>query len=52
MVLGRISHFGFLHQEVVYTHPFPVDPGHYLKMSVRSDGAFTMTNERNGFTKS
>jgi hypothetical protein len=28
-----------------------VDHGHYLKMSVRSDGSFTMTNERNGFTK-
>lgn len=29
-----------------------VDHGHYLKMSARSDGSFTMTNERNGFTKS
>ena len=28
-----------------------IDHGHYLKMSVRSDGSFTMTNERNGFTK-
>jgi len=28
-----------------------VDHGHYLKMSVRADGSFTMTNERNGFTK-
>jgi beta-lactamase superfamily II metal-dependent hydrolase len=28
-----------------------VDHGHYLKMSVRPDGAFTMTNERNAFTK-
>jgi len=28
-----------------------VDHGHYLKMSVHSDGGFTMTNERNGFTK-
>ncbi len=29
-----------------------VDHGHYLKMSVRADGSFTITNERNGFTKS
>jgi len=28
-----------------------IDHGHYLKMSVRADGGFTMTNERNGFTK-
>ena len=28
-----------------------MDHGHYLKMSVRPDGSFTMTNERNGFTK-
>ena len=28
-----------------------VDHGHYLKMSVRPDGSFTITNERNGFTK-
>ena len=28
-----------------------VDHGHYLKMSVQPDGSFTMTNERNGFTK-
>jgi len=28
-----------------------VDHGHYIKMSVRPDGSFTMTNERNGFTK-
>lgn len=27
------------------------DHGHYIKMSVRSDGGFTMTNERTGFTK-
>ena len=27
------------------------DHGHYLKMSVRADGSFTMTNERTGFTK-
>jgi competence protein ComEC len=27
------------------------DHGHNIKMSVRSDGSFTMTNERNGFTK-
>jgi len=27
------------------------DHGHYIKMSVRADGSFTMTNERNGFTK-
>jgi competence protein ComEC len=25
--------------------------GHYLKMSVRADGSFSMTNERTGFTK-
>jgi beta-lactamase superfamily II metal-dependent hydrolase len=28
-----------------------VDHGHYIKMSVRADGSFTITNERNGFTK-
>jgi competence protein ComEC len=28
-----------------------VDHGHYLKMSARPDGSFTMTNERNGFTQ-
>jgi len=27
------------------------DHGHYIKMSVRADGSFTMTNERTGFTK-
>lgn len=27
------------------------DHGHYIKMSVRLDGSFTMTNERTGFTK-
>lgn len=27
------------------------DHGHYLKMSVRADGSFSMTNERAGFTK-
>ncbi len=27
------------------------DHGHNIKMSVRADGGFTMTNERNGFTK-
>jgi beta-lactamase superfamily II metal-dependent hydrolase len=27
------------------------DHGHYIKMSVRADGGFTMTNERTGFTK-
>lgn len=27
------------------------DHGHYLKMSARADGSFTVTNERNGFTK-
>ena len=27
------------------------DHGHYIKMSVRSDGGFTTTNERTGFTK-
>jgi competence protein ComEC len=27
------------------------DHGHYIKMSARSDGSFTMTNERSGFTK-
>ena len=29
-----------------------VDHGHYLKMSVREDGGFTVLNERNGFSKS
>ena len=28
-----------------------VDHGHYIKMSVRPDGSFTMTNERNGYNK-
>jgi competence protein ComEC len=28
-----------------------IDHGHNIKMSVRPDGSFTMTNERNGFTK-
>jgi len=28
-----------------------IDHGHYLKMSVRTDGSFTITNQRNGFTK-
>lgn len=28
-----------------------MDHGHYIKMSVRPDASFTMTNERNGFTK-
>jgi competence protein ComEC len=28
-----------------------IDHGHSLKMSVRADGSFTMTNERNGFSK-
>jgi len=27
------------------------DHGHYIKMSVRADGSFTMTNERTGFNK-
>jgi competence protein ComEC len=27
------------------------DHGHYLKMSVRADGSFSMTSERTGFTK-
>jgi beta-lactamase superfamily II metal-dependent hydrolase len=27
------------------------DHGHNLKMSVRADGSFSMTNERNGFTR-
>lgn len=26
-------------------------PGHFMKMSARPDGSFTMTNGRNGFTK-
>jgi competence protein ComEC len=29
----------------------PGHPGHYLKLSARADGSFTITNERNGFTK-
>ena len=28
-----------------------MDHGHNLKMSVRADGSFSMTNERNGFTR-
>jgi competence protein ComEC len=28
-----------------------IDHGHNIKMSVRGDGGFTMTNERTGFTK-
>jgi competence protein ComEC len=28
-----------------------IDHGHNLKMTVRSDGSFGMTNERNGFTR-
>jgi competence protein ComEC len=28
-----------------------IDHGHNIKMSVSADGSFTMTNERNGFTK-
>ena len=27
------------------------DDGHYIKMSVRADGSFSMANERTGFTK-
>jgi beta-lactamase superfamily II metal-dependent hydrolase len=27
------------------------DAGHYIKLSARSDGSFTVTNARNGFTK-
>ena len=29
----------------------PGHPGHYLKLSARTDGSFTITNERTGFTK-
>jgi beta-lactamase superfamily II metal-dependent hydrolase len=29
----------------------PGHQGHYIKLSARTDGGFTMTNERNGFTK-
>jgi beta-lactamase superfamily II metal-dependent hydrolase len=29
----------------------PGHKGHYLKLSARMDGSFTVTNERNGFTK-
>ena len=29
----------------------PGHVGHYLKLSARQDGSFTITNERNGFTK-
>ena len=29
----------------------PGHPGHYIKLSARTDGSFTITNERNGFTK-
>jgi competence protein ComEC len=29
----------------------PDHVGHYFKMSVRTDGSFTMTNARNNFTK-
>jgi hypothetical protein len=28
-----------------------IDHRHYLKMSVQADGSFSMTNDRNGFTK-
>ena len=27
------------------------DAGHYIKLSARSDGSFSVTNGRNGFTK-
>jgi hypothetical protein len=27
------------------------DAGHHIKLSARSDGSFTVTNARNGFTK-
>ena len=30
----------------------PGHPGHYIKLSAKTDGSFTITNERNGFTKS
>jgi len=26
-------------------------PAHYIKISARADGSFTVTNERNGFVK-
>jgi competence protein ComEC len=29
----------------------PGHQGHYIKLSARTDGSFTITNERNGFTK-
>jgi competence protein ComEC len=29
----------------------PGHPGHYIKLSARTDGSFTITNERNGFVK-
>ena len=29
----------------------PGHEGHYIKLSARTDGSFTVTNERNGFTK-
>jgi competence protein ComEC len=29
----------------------PGHVGHYIKLSARTDGSFTITNERNGFTK-
>jgi hypothetical protein len=29
----------------------PGHPGHYLKLSARTDGSFTVTNERTGYTK-
>ena len=29
----------------------PGHPGHYFKLSAKTDGAFTITNERNAFTK-
>ena len=29
----------------------PGHKGHYLKLSARMDGSFTVTNERNGFIK-
>jgi competence protein ComEC len=29
----------------------PGHPGHYIRLSAKTDGGFTITNERNGFTK-
>ena len=34
-----------------FTGPRSHDPAYYIKLSARTDGSFTMTNSRNGFSK-